>query len=181
MNFSKINFLKAKTICLMLSIMHQHLNANVKVFINNSSKDFLVRVYDSKNNILGLNLSSGQVQDLFLQGDVLDKIVIQNEKHNARPLSSMTRHVLRKETSAINDNMIFIIHQDGSVKMYKGTTSRDEALRKIDEAYLKDGKLPTIDLSIHTSKNNQSWSTQKIDYSLKLGKGFLSSIESLFS
>ena len=181
-NNDSINLCKAKKIALIiLCTMHSQLDANVKVFINNSLKNFFVRVYDNKNNIIGAVLAPGAVQDLFLQGDVIDKIVVQDQKHSAQPLSAMTRQVLRKETSKINDNMIFIINHDNSVKMYQGTTSRDEALRKIDEAYTKKAILPTIDLSIHTIKTDQAWTTQNINYSIKHAKGFLSSIESLFS
>ena len=170
-----------KILWILLSIIQFQANANVKVFINNSSKCFLIKVYDGKNNATALSLAPGELQDLFLQGEVIDKIIIQNDKNSSQPLSSMTRHVLRKETSAINDNMIFIISQDASVKMYKGTTSRDEVLRKIDEAYIKNSKLPTIDLSIHTIKTDQPWTMQNINYNVKSNKSFLWSIESLFS
>ena len=40
--------------------------------------------------------------------------------------------------------------------------------------------LPTTDLSIHTTKSDQIWSTQTITYSLKNNKSFLQSVESLF-
>lgn len=170
-----------KAVLLLLAIAHNQIESNVKVFINNSSKIFSVRIYDSKNNILSLKLNPGDVHDAFIQGDVLDKIVVQDERISSRSISSMTRQSLRKESSKINENMIFIINQDGSVKMYKGTTSRDEVLRKVDEAYIQQAKLPTIDLSIHTIKSNQPWTTQNINYTIKLNKSFLASIESLFS
>lgn len=170
-----------KIIILVLSIMHNQLDANVKVFINNSFKNFLVHVYDNKNNIIALNLAPGAVQDLFLHGDIIDKIVVQDEKHTSKSIATMTRQALRKETSKINDNMIFIIDKDASIKMYKGTTSRDEVLRKIDEAYINQATLPTIDLTIHTIKTDQPWTMQNINYNIKLNKSFLASIESLFS
>jgi len=170
-----------KILWVLLSVMHFQADANVKVFINNSSKCFLVRVYDEKNNATALTLDPGELQDLFLQAETIDKIIIQNDKNSSQPLAGMTRHVLRKETSAINDNMVFIISQDASVKMYKGTTSRDEVLRKVDDAYIKNSKLPTIDLSIHTIKTDQPWTMQNINYSVKSDKSFLWSIESIFS
>ena len=170
-----------KILWILLSIIPFYADANVKVFINNSSKHLLVRIYDDKNNATALTLAPGELQDLFLQAEVVDKIIIQNDKNSSQPLSSMTRHVLRKETSAINDNMVFIISQDASVKMYKGTTSRDEVLRKVDESYIKNSKLPTIDLSIHSIKTDQPWTMQNINYSVKSDKSFLWSIESLFS
>ncbi len=153
----------------------------VKTFVNNSSKDFFIRVYDGKNNIMGLTLAPGAIQDLFIPTDSINKIVVLDGKHSSKPLSAMTRNELRKENIAINDNMIFIINQNSSVKMYKGTSSRDAVLQKIDEAYIKRTNLPTIDLSIHTIKTDQPWTTQKVMYNLKHKTSFLGAIESLFS
>jgi hypothetical protein len=168
-------------VVLALIIMHSQLDAVVKTFINNSSKELLVRIYDSNNSIIGLVLAPGAIQDLFIPCDTINKIVILDNKHSSKPLSAMTHNELRKETSAINDNMIFIINQNSSIKMYKGTTNRDEALRQIDESYRKQAKIPTIELAIHTIKSDQPWTTQNVTYNLKYKTSFLGSIESLFS
>jgi hypothetical protein len=172
---------KINIVWLFLSLMHSQLDAIVKVFVNNSSKTFLVRIYDSKNNITSISLAPGAIQDVFLPENSIDKIIIQDEKHSTRPLSAMTRYVLRKETSRICDNMIFIISQDATVKMFPAVTSRDEALLKIDAAYTKKAKLPTIDLTIHSTKTDQPWTSQSINYTIKHNKSFLESLESLFA
>lgn len=167
-------------ILLTLSIATSQIDANVKVFINNSSKNFLVRVYDNLNHVIGVNMAPGGVYDVFIKGDRIEKIIIEDQKLNSKSLSSMARHVLYKEKYPINDNMTYIIHKDYSVKMYKGTTSRDETLRQIDESYLQQGQLPTIELSIHTTQTEQPWATQNVIYGLKHKTSLLDAIESVF-
>ena len=172
-----------KLILLIIAIIgiNDHINGVVKTFVNNSSKDFFVRVYDGKNNIMGLALAPGAIQDLFIQTDTINKIVVLDGKRSSQPLSAMSHNELRKENAAINENMTFIINQNSSIKMYNGMSSRSEALQKIDEAYIKRTNLPTIDLSIHTIKNDQPWTTQKVVYNLKHKTSFIGAIESLFS
>src|SRR3989339_2090432 len=161
----------------ILSISDQ-LKGIVKTFVNNSSKYFFFRVYDSKNNIMGMTLAPGAIQDLFIPTDSINKIVVLDGKHSSKPLSAMTRNELRKENMAINDNTTFIINQNSSIKIYKDTSSRNETLQKIDEAYKKRTNLPTIDLSIHTIKTDQPWTTQNVVYNLKYKTSFMSAIES---
>ncbi len=141
----------------------------------------LVRVYDSKKNITGIVLTPGAIQDIFIQCDTIDKISVIDNRHSSKVLSSMTHNELRKESSDINNNMIFIINQNYSIKMYKGTTSRDKALRQVDESFVKQAKIPTIELSIHAIKNDKAWTTQEVTYCVKHKTSFLGSIESLFS
>ncbi len=172
----KLNFLT-----LALIITHYHLDAVVKTFVNNSSKELLVRIYDNKKNITGLVLAPGAIQDVFIQSDSIDKISVIDNKHVNKTLTSMTHHELRKDTSAINKNMIFIINHNFAIKMYKGSTSRDEALRHIDESFMQHAKIPTIELSIHSIKSDQAWTSQKVMYNLHHKTSFLGSMESLFS
>jgi len=178
MNFTQ----KYLAVAFFIFIFIQHpLDATVKVFVNNSSKTLFVRMYDTKNNIVGATLTPGDIQELFIPGDILDRIIIQDKKHIAKPLSSMTNKTLRKDECMINDNMIFIINKNHAIRMYHGSTSKDDALRKIDEIYTKTGKLPTIELSIHQTKTNQPWIEQTVHYTIKYAQSFLNSIESLFS
>ncbi|MBV8661149.1 MAG: hypothetical protein JO129_03320 [Candidatus Dependentiae bacterium] len=165
----------------LLIIMHHQINANVKVFINNSPKDFFIRIFDNNNAITGVDLAPGAVEDVFLESDFIQKIIIENKKHSSRPLAAMNHHALRHDSHKINDHMIFIINQDASVRMYKGSTSRDMVLQKIDEAYIKKAQLPTIEMAVHTIKNDKPWLSQKINYNIKYKKSFFDSIQSLFS
>ncbi|MDP3788606.1 MAG: hypothetical protein Q8Q60_04825 [Candidatus Chromulinivorax sp.] len=168
-------------VTLALIIMQIQLDAVVKTFVNNSSKDILVRIYDNKNNITGLLLAPGAIQDAFIPCNSIDKISVMDHKHINKTLVSMTHNELRKETSAINDNMIFIINKNHSINMYKGSTSRDEALCQINESFVQQAKIPTIELSIHTIKNDKPWTIQKVMYNIKHKTSFLGSIESLFA
>jgi len=159
---------------------HSHLHATVKVFVNDSSKTFFIRLFDGKNNITAITLKPGAVQDVFLNYNSISKIIIQDERHKTSA-ATMAHHILRKDMYPINENMIFIVHKDATMTMYKGTTSRDKMLQDIDASYTKYATLPTIDFNIHTSKSNKSWSDQTISYNLKSNKSFLQSVESLFN
>lgn len=172
---------KLLVINILLIILQNQINATVKVFINHSPTDFFVRVHDNKDNTIGITLAPGAVQDVFTEGDMIDRIIIQSKKHGSRPLAAMNNQTLRHDSHKINNYMIFIINQDSSVKMYKGSTSRDMTLLKIDAAYTKHAKLPTIDMAIHTTKGDQYWTAQNISYDIKYKKSFLNSVQSLFS
>ncbi len=172
-----------KIILILIStiIMGNQIDGAVKTFVNNAPKDFLVRVYYGKNSIMGLTLQPGEIQDLFIPCDIINSIVVLDHKQSSKPLSSLTRNELRKETVAVNENDIFIINKNSSINMYKGASSRDRVLDQINDAYTKKTNLPTIDLSIHTIKTDQPWITQKIVYNLKHKTSFIGSVESLFS
>ena len=172
---------KAYILLVALYFMHNQLHATVKTFINNSTKEFFIRVYDDNNKILMLNLAPGAIQDLFIPCETINKIVVIDGQHKSSSLSALSHNELQKDKFPINKNMIFIINQNSSVKMYKGTTSRDNMLQEIDKAYMKKTNLPTIDLSIHTIQSDQPWTTQEVIYNLKHKTSFLGSIESLFS
>ena len=165
---------------LSLILFSLPINAVVKVFINNSNKHFFVHIHNEKSHITGLCLDPGAVQDVFLPDTSIIKIMIQDEKHKDHPLSSMAHHVLKRDIFPINEKMIFIIQQDASVKMFKGSTSRDAMLQKLDTAYTTKSSLPTVDLSIHAIQTDQLWLKQTIKYDLTQNKSFLGSIGSIF-
>lgn len=158
---------KITIILLWTCFIYNEFNATVKTFVNNSTKNFFVRVYDENNKVIALHLSPGDIQDVFIPCNSLHKIVVIDAKHKSKSLSAMSHNELKKNTFSINNNMIFVINQNSSVKIYKGTSKRDDALRKIDEAFMKQTNLPTIDLSIHTIKSHRDWTTQEVDYNLK--------------
>lgn len=170
-----------KALWLAVAISCYQIESTVKTFVNDSSRNFVVRVYDNDNNIICTKLVPGAIQELFIPGKIIDKIIIQDEKQNKKAFGSMTRNILRKETSKINENMTFIIHQDGSIKMYTGLTAKDETLQKIDTTYTETGKLPTIDMAIHTTKADQLGTMQNVSYTIKYSKTFFETIESFFS
>lgn len=140
--------------------------STVKVFVNDSSKHFIVQVYDHNKNIVTTYLKPGAIQELFIEGNIIDKIMIQDQNYAKKSFGGLTCQILRKETMKINDHMIFIIHQNGSVKMYKSATSKDDVLKKIDTFYTQKSKLPTIDISIHTKKADRLSTEQEIIYSI---------------
>ena len=171
--------LKKIVYLLLIMFTQQYLDATVKVFVNESSKTFFIRMFDGKNNVTAITLKPGAVQDVLLKYDSLSKIIIQDERHKMTA-TTMAHHILRSETHPINENMIFIVHKDATFTFYKGVTSRDKALQEVDATYAKQGTLPTIDLAIHTTKSNETYSEQVVSYSIKNNKSFLQSVESLF-
>ncbi len=157
------------------------LQGTVKTFVNNSKKDFLIRIYLDEKKITGIQLHPGEIQDVFLPGTTISKITVQDDKQKSKPLTSMTRNALKKDDYPINESMIFIVQQDGSIKIYPGGRStRDQALLKIDEYYTQNAQLPSIDLSIVTKKTNESLVMQEINYAIKTATGILDSIKSFF-
>ncbi|MBP6869371.1 hypothetical protein KBC04_00590 [Candidatus Babeliales bacterium] len=155
---------------LSITLTCYQLESTIKTFVNDSSKTFVARVYDNNNKVIMTTLTPGAIQDVFISGTTIEKIVIQDERHVKKSLSAMTRQTLRKESSKINDSMVFIIHQDSSIKMYKGTTSRNEILNEIDATLTETGKLPTLEMMIHNTKTDEQATTQNISYAVKYGK-----------
>lgn len=164
-----------------LSFISLQLQSTVKIFVNDSTRTFIIQVYDNDNNIISINLVSGAIQELFIPGKQIDKIVIQDKGYAQKSFGSMTRQILQKESSKINENMTFIIHQNGSVKMYQSGTQKDKTLLAMDAIYTEKGKLPTLDIAIHTSKANHLWTTQNITYNIQYTKSLFESIGSIFS
>jgi hypothetical protein len=162
-------------------VFTDQIKATVKTFVNNSKKEFFIRIYFDEQKITGVQLLPGEIKDVFLEGKIISKITVQDEKQKSKPLSSMTRNALKKDEYPINESMIFIIQQDNSIKMFPGGKSnRDQALLKIDEYYTKNAQLPSIDLTIATKKTNDAWTMQEVCYSIKTTTGILDSIKSFF-
>jgi len=169
-----------KFLYVLLIMTHLSVYPTVKTFVNNSKHNFLILIYTDDDQITGLEVIPGEIQDVFLKSSVITKITIQDQTRESKPFGAMQRQVLKKDTWAINEHSVFIVQQDGSIKMYKTSTSRSQALEAIDQAYVKKSQLPTIDFSIHTIKTEQPWMTQSVNYTLNEKKSILKSIGSLF-
>jgi len=139
-------------------------HAIVKTFINDSKKTFLIRIYNDQKEIMDTNLAPGAVQDVFLTNSVINKIIIQDDKHKDYPLSSMAYTILKKESRNLNDSDIFIIHADASVRIYARSTNRDAMLQEIDKIYSKQYKLPTIAMKIENGKYDDKVNKQQVSY-----------------
>lgn len=164
MNFK--NYLKI-IMLFCINTSYNDLQGTVKVFVNDSKKNLIITVYDTQHNIVSIQLTPGAIQELFIEGQVIDKIVIQNEKHMKKSLAAMAHQVLRKDSSAINENMIYIIHQNTSITMYKASAPKDNMLKAIDTMYVEQGRLPTIAMTIDNKKGNDLVTKQNISYALK--------------
>lgn len=176
------NIVLATCMGLLISLLSCQIDAIVKVFVNDSNKNIGIKIYDNNNSITSIQLAPGAIQDVFLTAPALKKIVISDEQTKSDGLSSsMARYVLQHDVFAINDHMIFIIHKNKSVSMYQGSTSRDAVLEEIDAVYQEKQILPTLHMSIHTTKSNHPWIVQKVDYKTEYKNSFLKSIESLFA
>lgn len=173
--------MKILKVALFICIMHDQIDAVVKTLVNNSSKNMLVRIYDKNNHIIGIDLAPGAIQDVFIPCDSIDKLSVIDKKHLNKTFKSMTHNELRKETSPINDHMIFIIEKNYAIKMYKGSTTRDAMLQEIDQDFVHEGKIPTIELSIHAIKGDKAWTGQKVTYNLKHKTSFTEAIKSVFA
>lgn len=174
------NLFKTVIIFYIICISNQ-LHSTVKIFVNDSSRTFMVRVYDNDNNIIAINLVPGAIQELFIPGKQIDKIVIQDKGYAQKSFGTITDQILYKESSKINENITFIIHQNGLVKMYQSQTQKHKILETMDTIYTEKSKLPTLDILIHTKKSNQPWVTQDISYEIKYPKSLFESIGSIFS
>ncbi|MGZ6250532.1 MAG: hypothetical protein ACXWL2_00735 [Candidatus Chromulinivorax sp.] len=175
-----IRFFFPQIIIMLLFGLSQNLDATIKIFVNNSSKNLFIRLFDSQNNVVAVNLEPGQIEEVFLQAQVIDKIIIQDKKSETRPLASMIQEILKKETSKINNHTTFIINKDLSVKMYAPKNSKSEFLEKIDKAFTTKEPLPSIQISIKSTKTEKPWVLQNVEYKIK-DKNLLESIGSLFS